>query len=148
MDPAAIAPVAPVTDRDIKIMNILRTMAEDVTPVANARLTAAVAIRGNIISFGNNSLRSHPFQHKFGKNNDSLFWHAETHAIYNFLKRRVPQDLAKSTLYVLRIKRPSETSKNWVLGMSRPCKGCQKCIMDFGIPRVIYTTDHQTFVCE
>lgn len=41
MDPAAIAPVAPVTDRDIKIMNVLRTMAEDVTPVANARLAAA-----------------------------------------------------------------------------------------------------------
>lgn len=138
----------PVTERDIKIMGILRTMAEDVAPVANARLAAAVAIRGNIISFGNNSLRSHPFQHRFGKNNDSLFWHAETNAIYNFLKRRQPEDLAKSSLYVLRVKRPFETSKDWVMGMARPCKGCQKCIMDFQIPRVVYSTNEQTFMCE
>lgn len=148
MDPAAIAPVAPVTDRDIKIMNVLRNMVLDVAPVRSARLIAAVAHRGNILSFGSNSMRSHPFQQRFGRNSDAMFWHAETNAIYNFLRRHNSDDLSKTSLYVMRIKRPSESSKNWVLGMSRPCKGCQKCIMDFGIPRVIYTTDHQTFVCE
>jgi deoxycytidylate deaminase len=142
------AGLLPVTDRDSKIMGILRSMAEDVAPVANARLAAAVAIRGNIISFGHNSLRSHPWHLRWGKNRDSLYWHAETNAIYNFLKRRPPQDLAKSTLYVLRIKRPHETSRDWVMGMARPCKGCQKCIMDFAIPRVVYSTNEQTFMCE
>jgi deoxycytidylate deaminase len=138
----------PVTERDIKIMGILRTMAEDVAPVANARLAAAVAIRGNIISFGHNSLRSHPWHLRWGKNQDSVYWHAETNAIYNFLKRRQPEDLEKSTLYVVRVKRPNETSRDWILGMSKPCKGCQKCIMDFQIPRVVYSTGDQDFVCE
>jgi deoxycytidylate deaminase len=143
-----ISAIAPVTDRDIKIMNVLRNMVEDVPPVRSARLIAAVAHRGNILSFGSNSMRSHPFQQRFGRNSDAMFWHAETNAIYNFLRHHNSDDLSKTSLYVMRIKRPSESSKNWVLGMSRPCKGCQKCIMDFGIPRVIYTTDNQTFVCE
>ena len=133
--------------RDHRILRTLMLMAQDVAPVANARLAAAVAIRGDIISFGNNSLKGHPFQRRFGKNQFSDYWHAETHAIYNALKKTTVDALERATLYVVRVKRPHETSRDWILGISRPCRGCRRCIFDFGIPRVIYSGE-DGFVCE
>jgi deoxycytidylate deaminase len=133
--------------RDHKILKTLLHMAQDVAPVANARLAAAIAVRGDIVSFGNNSLRSHPFANKFGKNEHSQFWHAETHAIFNALKRHNVDILERATLYVVRVKRPHETSKEWIVGTSKPCKGCRRCIMEFGIPRVVYGTESE-FVCD
>jgi deoxycytidylate deaminase len=133
--------------RDHKILKTLLHMAQDVAPVANARLAAAIAVRGDIVSFGNNSLRSHPFANKFGKNEHSQFWHAETHAIFNALKRHNVDILERATLYVVRVKRPYETSKEWIVGTSKPCKGCRRCIMEFGIPRVVYGTESE-FVCD
>ena len=133
--------------RDHKILKTLLHMAQDVAPVANARLAAAIAVRGDIVSFGNNSLRSHPFANRFGKNEHSQFWHAETHAIFNALKRHNVDILERATRYVVRVKRPHETSKEWIVGTSKPCKGCCRCIMEFGIPRVVYGTESE-FVCE
>ena len=134
--------------KDLRILNTLRLMAEDVAGVNHAKLAACVAVRGNIIAFGNNSLRTHPFQARYGKNEFSPYWHAETHAIFNSLKRVTITDLERATLYVVRVKRPSEHSRQWALGMSRPCRGCRKCIFEFGIPRVIYSNDDGGFVCE
>ena len=37
--------------RDHKILKTLLHMAQDVAPVANARLAAAIAVRGDIVSF-------------------------------------------------------------------------------------------------
>lgn len=133
--------------RDHRILKTLQAMAQDVAPVANARLAAAIAVRGDIISFGNNSLRSHTFAQKFGKNEHSAFWHAETHAIFNALKRHHVDVLERATLYVVRVKRPHETSRDWILGTSKPCRGCWRCIGEFGIPRVVYSVDSD-FVCE
>jgi tRNA(Arg) A34 adenosine deaminase TadA len=133
--------------RDIRILKNLQHLAQDVSPVANARLAAAIAVRGDIISFGNNSLRSHPFAGRWGKNEHSHFWHAETHAIYNALKKHNVDILQRATLYVVRVKRPHETSREWILGTSKPCKGCRRCIFEFGIPRLVYGIESE-FVCE
>lgn len=134
--------------RDFKIMQTLRVMAEDVAGVKHAKLAACVAIRGDIISFGYNQLRTHPFAARFGKNEFSPYWHAETHAIHNSLRRISIDDLSRASLYVVRVKRPSEGSNKWVLGMSRPCRGCRKCIFEFGIGRVFYSTDDDTYEGE
>jgi deoxycytidylate deaminase len=133
--------------RDIKILDHLRTLAVDVSPVAHAKLAACLALRGNIISFGFNSLKSHPFQKTFGKNEFSPFWHAETHAIHNARKRLTENEFERATLYVVRVKRPSESSRDWCLGMARPCRGCRRCIWDFGIHRVIYSQE-DGYHCE
>lgn len=60
---------------DSSIVDILSHMAEDIEfPVQNSfRLAAAVAIRGEIIAFGTNSKRTHPFQAKFGKKSRGNF---------------------------------------------------------------------------
>ena len=135
-------------NRDMRILNDLHKMAMDVPPVQNARLAAAVAIRATVLAFRHNQLKSHPFHRTYGKNEDSLFWHAETHAIHNFIRRNHPDDLHRATLYVARVKRPTITSRDFILGMARPCRGCMKCIEAFGIPRIVYSTNDSNFMCE
>jgi deoxycytidylate deaminase len=140
--------VPATSHRDLRILHALQLMAEDVEPVAHARLAACVAVRGKIVSWGQNSLRTHPFQREWGKNEFATSWHAETNAIHNSLKRMSAEDLARGTLYVVRVKHPCDMSRDWVLGMSRPCNGCWRCMMQFGIARVCYSTEQQLFVCE
>lgn len=41
-------------DRDMRILRNLEIMAHDVPPVKTARLAAAVAIRGQVLSVGEN----------------------------------------------------------------------------------------------
>lgn len=134
--------------KDMRILHELELMCRDVPPVRTARLAAAVAIRGEVMAWGTNEMRSHPFQARWGKNSDSVYWHAETKAIHNFIRRYSADLLQRATVYVCRIKRPNERSKNFVLGMARPCKGCFSCIRDFGIGRVAYSTDSGGWQCE
>ena len=135
-------------NKDLKILEELRLMAEDVEPVKHAKLAAALAIRGRIVSFGINKWITHPFQQRYGKNEFSPYWHAETNAVFNALKRIDVNDLHKTSLYVVRVKRPSERSKDWVLGLARPCRGCRKCIYEFGIKTVFYSTDENSYVID
>jgi hypothetical protein len=139
---------AELTRKEERIMRELVRMCQDVPPVNTARLAAAVVIRGEVLAWGMNEMRSHPFQMKFGKNSDAIYWHAETRAIHNFIRRHDPDLLQKATIMVARIKRPFERSRDFVPGMARPCKGCFSCIRDFGIPRIAYTSESGAFVCE
>jgi deoxycytidylate deaminase len=84
------------------IFNTLRVLAEDVAPIKSSRMTAAIVRGKDIISLGANQMRTHPFQAKFGKNPESLFWHAETNAIYNALRVMDVEGLKKADLYVCR----------------------------------------------
>lgn len=131
-----------ITNREYKILNQLRLLAIDVAPAARAKLAAAVVIKGEVVSWGENQIRSHPFQLRFGKNSESQYWHAETHAIYNALKRVDVTDLNKASLYVVRVKRPHAFSQSWNLAVSKPCRGCEFCASSFGIRRVIYSIDN------
>lgn len=89
--------------------------------------------RGNtLIAAGFNQRKSHPFQKKFGKNNDSIFLHAEVSAIYNATKRIHPMDFNRCILVVIRVY-------NDKLLNSKPCVGCQRCIRTFGLKQVIHS---------
>ena len=74
---------------EIKYLSVLEKMAEAVPAASHrglrARLAACVVYKRDIVSFGINQLKSHPFQAKFSKNEDSIFLHAETDAIKNAL---------------------------------------------------------------
>jgi len=142
-----------VTDYNPKIFQTITTIAQDIQGDGNARVVAAVVHRHrNIISVGHNSRQSHPFQLRYGRNKDSIFWHAETHAIYNALRREPISMLEKCWMYVVRLKRPQPFSKKWIPGFVRPCTGCQTCIRAHGIENVVYTTDssiaHERFFCN
>lgn len=122
--------------RHIKTLSVV---AEDVSPVGNARLAAAIFYRGKLVSLGYNQYKSHPFAAKYSKNPDAIYLHAEADAINKAKKRLTDQELKKSTLIVVRVKQ--NINKKLEVGIAKPCQGCQMCIEDHGIKTVIYTED-------
>jgi deoxycytidylate deaminase len=92
------------TSRHDKYMNMLSKIAIAVEPVAHARIAACVVYKNEIISFGINQKKSHPFQAIYGTNKESIFLHAETDAIKNALKIISVSELTKASLYICRVK--------------------------------------------
>lgn len=128
-----------------KYLSVLGKMAEAIPAASHrglrARLAACVVYKRDIVSFGVNQLKSHPFQAKFSKNEDSIFLHAETDAIKNSLKVINVDELSKSTLYVCRVKFADHKKRKFTWGLSKPCEGCSKAIASFNIKKVCYTCD-------
>jgi len=129
-------------NRDMKILNDLFTLARDIEPVASSRLAAALVYKNRIVSYGFNRDKTHTFQAKFAKNEDAIYWHAETNVIYNALKLVDETNLRKMTLYVARAKYAVPNSNEWRWGNSKPCEGCMSCITKFGIKKIVYTQDN------
>jgi deoxycytidylate deaminase len=126
-------------------------MAEATNKVAGAKITAGIVYKNSFVSFGFNQLKSHPFQLKYSRNSESIFLHAETSAICNGLKIISADDFRKSTLYICRVKNKGDHSC-W--GLSKPCEGCMRAIVTFGMKKVVYSDEgeyfenHQTFYCD
>lgn len=124
-----------------KIMNILSASAYAIEPVASARIAACIVLKNKIISFGYCQKKTHPLQKKYGKNNECVYLHAEIDAIRNALNFYDISDLKKATLYVCRVKSDSKNHKKMVLGLAKPCCGCQRAIANFELKNVIYSTE-------
>lgn len=122
---------------------ILHTLAKiaEANDDSNIRFAAAVVYRDKIISVGFNHKKSHPFQAKFAKNPHAVFLHAEVHAIKNALREMPVTDLTKCDLYITRVKKPRSFADKFIWGLSKPCPGCERAIVEFGIKRTIYTCD-------
>lgn len=128
-------------NRDVKVMNLLRQIAITNNGVRKRfKLAAALTYKRDIISIGVNEMKTHPLQIQFGKNEMSIFLHAEISAIANALNHVNKEDLRKTTLYIHRVKRTGPNS-DWVDGLACPCDGCSSAILSFKIPRVIYSTN-------
>lgn len=132
-----------VTDKDRHFLNIAERISEDLAPVAGAKVASILVVRNEVLSVGCNLRKSHPFAARWGKNEDSIYFHAEVNSIYNALKRYEEDELQrmKTTLYVCRVKHPPSTKGDYLWGLSRPCRGCMKAIDYFKINRVVYTLD-------
>lgn len=133
-----------ILNRDHKIMQFTRRLAIDNPGVNNRmKLAAALVIKRDVISVGVNVLRSHPIQKKYGKNDQSIYLHAEINAIVNSLNHVDRDDLRRASLYVYRVKKDTNDPKrrHWVDGMSCPCEGCMSAIDAFKIRRVIHSTE-------
>jgi len=107
-----------------------------------ARIASCIVYRNDIISFGVNKMKSHPFQKKFSKNIDSIYLHSEIDCIKNALRIITQDELSKSTLYICRVK---FDGNNLIWGLSRPCSGCMNAISTFGIKKVAYTATKNEF---
>ena len=125
-----------------RYMNRLAEAAYNLSDCGNARHAACIVYKGDVIAYGINERKSHPFQAKYGKNEHSVFLHAETSAIKNALKIISTSELEKSTLYVCRVKWTDFLKREMVFGLSKPCPGCFRCINTFNIKRVIYSLDN------
>lgn len=109
------------------------------------KIAAGVVYKKNLIATGINSYKTHPLMWEFGKNQDSLFLHAEIDAIKNSLRLITQEQLTKCDMYIVRVKR-SQTNKRWVFGLAKPCKGCQRAIETFDVKNIFYTTDENNIV--
>jgi cytidine deaminase len=127
--------------RNEKVLEHLSKLACDiVSPVRNYRLAAGITLKNNLISFGFASYKTDPFQARWAKNVYAIHLHAEVSAIKNALKRISTEHLSKSTLYVTRVRLYSDSPEDYDRAMSKPCIGCQRCIAEFGIKNVVFTT--------
>lgn len=122
------------------IFSVLEKVAIS-SPERRYRLAAAVVFRGRIISIGQNSFCSNPFQAKYASNPERIFWHAEANSIHRALKEFNRDFLKKCSLYVCRVKYENSRKRNFITGNSFPCAGCWRCINDFGIKQVWHTLD-------
>jgi deoxycytidylate deaminase len=124
---------------DSHIMDKLEPIAST-TDHKWARLAAAVVYKNNIIATGTNSLKTHPFQAKYGKTDKSICLHAEIAAIKSALRCVSVEDMKDMDLYVLRVKKSGPRGPD-VRAMALPCEGCMRAIVEFEIGTVYYTTD-------
>lgn len=125
----------------IRHIKTLRVFAEDIEPVSKQRLAAAVLYKGKIISIGFNQMKTHPFAVEYAKNDEAIYLHAETDAIYKAKKKLTEQELRKATLIIVRAKNDINSNKHF--GLAKPCPGCARCIEDHKIKTVIYTDESE-----
>lgn len=133
---------------DEETINLLVELAGNVPKSGRASVAACVVYKGQIIAWGFNQKKTHPFQARFGRNCDAIYLHAETDAIKNSLRHLSEDELSRSTLYVGRAKKISPHSKRKIHGLARPCDGCAKAIAAFGIKRTVWSNDESGFSCS
>lgn len=124
-----------------KIWKILEKVAIATEPVSRQRLAACLVYKNEIIAVGFNKRKTHPIAKRFQKHEDAIYLHAEVDCIKNALRQYDEDVIAKSTMYVLRVKRPDDNHQIFIRGMAKPCCGCHHAIDQFNIKRVFYTTE-------
>lgn len=127
----------------MKPFDILKTLEKiaAANPHPHEKFAAAVVHRNRIVSIGMNSMKSHPLQAKYSKNEHAIFLHAEIAAIKNALRELDVDDISKCDLYIARVKKEKPFTNKFVWGLSKPCAGCARAIAEFGLKRTIYTCD-------
>ena len=126
-----------------EIISLLCKIAEEVQPVAGAKMAAALEYNGQIMSVCVNKRKSDPWMKKYGGNEDKIYLHAEIGAIKKYCGVKwntVWKLYGGMDLYVVRVKRPISGSKLWVPAMARPCRICLACAREVGVRRICYTT--------
>lgn len=99
------------------------------------QMAAALINRNSILGIGCNRMKSHPFQAKYSKNGESIYLHAEIHALKNAIRDYSLDALRGSTMIVLRRKIRKQH------GLAKPCDGCMRALVEFGISSAIYSTE-------
>ena len=123
------------------IIKVLAKVAESLEPISGVRVSAALVYRNEIISIGTNKKKSHPFQKKYATNEEAIFLHAETDAIYNALRKHNTNIVSRAKLYICRMKWGNDKKAFHIQGLAKPCPGCQRAIANFNIKHVCYTLD-------
>lgn len=113
------------------------------------KVAAALIYRGRILATGTNQYKTHPLMMTRGYREDQKYRHAEVDCIQNALRIMTKEQLTRCELRVVRAKRPSADSREWILGLAKPCPGCSQVIRDYGITNVTWTEDADVLAeCE
>ena len=135
-----------MSDRYVERLGFLFELAKEVPGIRRNRtggyyFAAAIFHRNRIVSIGYNHRKSSPLQKRFGKNDDSIYYHAEIHAIRNALRNVDHDDLRRCVMYIARARWKSQYERVRVWGMAKPCSGCLMALDAFRIKAAIYTVD-------
>ena len=117
-------------------------LLDDSEPFSQARIASSVYYKNSIISVGFNRNKTHPLQKKFGRNEESIYLHAEIDAIIQARKYLTEDEIKSSIIYTARRKFLLNTNTE-VWGLARPCEGCMKAIRTFGFKMVYYSKDEE-----
>jgi len=107
--------------------------AETVTDCPEHRHAAAIIYKKKVLAIGNNKLKTHPIMLDYQTDKTKIYLHAEIDAIVKTINAHGSNILKRCDLYVMRLTGGGN------VGLSKPCKGCQKAIVAFGIKRVFWT---------
>lgn len=113
-------------------MKKLLDIARDQPKIFGVRIAASLYRGNRLISYGFNSLKSHPFQKQWSKHPEAIYTHAEIDAIRNALRR--DEDLSRCHLLVARWTQLGQA-------LAYPCEGCWAAIKAFGISQVSWTLE-------
>ena len=117
-----------------KLVNLSYKMLD--LPDSRSKHFSFILIRNKILSSGFNlGFKTNPLSKKYGYRFNSI--HSELKAIKNF--PYPPSFLSKCKIVNVRIMANGE------LGMSKPCKKCQKLLSDFDISDVWYSNRNGEF---
>ena len=136
-------------DDVMKRLNEMFIIAQDLPSNAGAKIFACIYRRNKLIATGWNNNRQHPFCLPFQKNEkaESRF-HAETHAIFNAIKR-VGEDefrnMTHKTMYIVRAKKRAAGESEFIYGNSSPCVGCAKALSTYRFETVYSSIDQTDF---
>lgn len=95
------------------------------------RLAAILVTKDGEEYVGFNSRKTHPLAAKFGRNSKSICLHAEIDAIRRGL--RTSSSLEGAKMYVARVGKKDD------IRLAKPCSGCGRAIIAFGIEEVEWT---------
>jgi len=127
--------------KDKRAFEILSDIAWELPKVSHVRISSMLVLKNEILSFGFATLKSHPFQKKYRRKEETIYLHSEVSSIHRALKRSSLEEISKSTLYICRVRsfqrKDGSIINGW--GLSYPCTGCLRCITEFDIKRVVYT---------
>ncbi len=133
--------------REEKYLNILEKMALSLNLDSShsSKIASCLVYKNDIISFGVNRTKSHPFQAKYCRHIKAIYLHSETDCIKNALRVSDEHTISKSTLYICRVKYADKSKVNTTRGLSRPCIGCMKAITTYNIKKVVYSCEGNKF---
>lgn len=123
---------------------LIETMLNDAADIArsqeelvgNTRFGCIIAHRKKILATGTNHYKSHPVQARFSPRRHAIHMHSETNAIVNYIRNGHSIDLlSKCTMYIAR------TTCDGNVALAKPCTGCQRAIVEYGIGDVYWTTN-------
>lgn len=125
---------------NLKIFEELKTITLTST-YPKSPVSSAIVYRDKVVCYGVNQMKTHPYQMRYGRNKESIFWHSETNALYIADKRLKFEKFKNSYLYIARTKWDSSDKNHLIYGLAYPCDGCMRCIKEYGIKGIIYTMD-------
>lgn len=122
-----------------KIERDVLALAKDNEGIRNQfKLAAVMVVKNKVVAVGRNSYKTHPLQAKFQRKRGSVCLHAEIDCLKNGVKELGVDRLAKAKIVVARVKK---VDGEYASALAKPCNGCYRALVQFGVGECWFSTD-------